>query len=620
MNASLPEFWQQASPCLKISLLEGSVGRQHCLSMASSTFALVKNPADQKSELNTARQILISAWEQDPLNGEIATNVLQICQGMLPPTFQKILHTVAENWHPTNKTNVQAILQKGDYEQSLNYLYKNRNSSPDNLFWAEQLWDLCFYENKLDELTEVLALLDGSLTPLKYYLQACIELAVFSNAQKTKNTQGCKNHLNAAIENLKLAEADLHTQHPAHPFEWLAPTELLAHCFCLQGQTQKAIQIWKQILSVRPWHTSLIQRLYSTVFHKALATPPTDAKTALLLYSYNKVKDLDAAISAFAPSAKYFSNISVLDNGSNDGTGEMLTAWQERLGKGLLNVISLPVNVGAPAARNWLRDTDAVKNSDLLIYLDDDALAYFYDYSSSSLTDDSVATRAWLCHLNTAMSIYPNASAYGLKIIDYNSPYLAQSVDLHLRAAGQRSPQEALQLAHAIALPEQEETQIQSGTLGIPAFSLTKVHDKNLSLTNLGQDSPDFGGFSYIKPCVSVTGCCHMFRSRDLLEHGGFNLSFSPSQYDDLERDLRQAANGRYACYNGQTGVYHLQRTGRGRKMSSAAYGSGLANHYKLNAHFDPDKLLKVLRFQFKLLENDLKQKIQALNDAWADL
>lgn len=105
-----------------------------------------------------------------------------------------------------------------------------------------------------------------------------------------------------------------------------------------------------------------------------------------------------------------------------------------------------------------------------------------------------------------------------------------------------------------------------------------------------------------------------MFRTAELLQGGGFSLSLSPSQYDDLEHDLRRAREGRMACYTGFLPVRHMKRSGKAVRMGAAQFGNGLGNRYKLSGMFDAAEVLAMRRREFEALERDLLRKLAALS------
>ncbi|MBQ4133810.1 MAG: glycosyltransferase, partial [Desulfovibrionaceae bacterium] len=379
---------------------------------------------------------------------------------------------------------------------------------------------------------------------------------------------------------------------------WLAPLMLKNHLLALLGEGAASREAGLAVLRARPWQISLGLKLYDQLFNQDTGKLPP-GKTTLLLYTWNKADDLERTFSALAPGAGLLHKIVALNNGSSDHTAAVLASWSEKLAN-RLEVISLPVNTGAPAARNWLRSSEAVSASDFAVFLDDDALLC------------GAETGRWLKAFGQAISAYPEAAAYGLKITDYASPHCCQSADLHVLC---RENGQALLPAAKTAEMIISGEQLSDYPPG-HSHSLNRAHERSFELVNPALGAADLGLFDYIRPCASVTGCCHLFRTEKLLTHGGFNLNFSPSQCDDAERDLRLAAEGHFACYSGLGNAWHLQRTGRGRKMSPAAYGSSIANHYKLSAHFDQGRVLQIMRHQFKILEQDILRKFEALEQA----
>ena len=64
------------------------------------------------------------------------------------------------------------------------------------------------------------------------------------------------------------------------------------------------------------------------------------------------------------------------------------------------------------------------------------------------------------------------------------------------------------------------------------------------------------GQFAYLRPCDSVTCCCHLLRTADIERTGGFDIRFLPSQYDDPERDLRVFLGGEVLLERGMEGHF----------------------------------------------------------------
>ncbi|HWR02434.1 MAG TPA: glycosyltransferase family 2 protein, partial [Humidesulfovibrio sp.] len=230
----------------------------------------------------------------------------------------------------------------------------------------------------------------------------------------------------------------------------------------------------------------------------------------------------------------------------------------------LFSTVRLPVNIGAPAARNWLLSLPEVRSREYLVFLDDDV----------SLPAD------WLGRLGAAAALYPEASVWGCRVVDEANPLVLQSVDyVPLAPRPQRAP------------------------------------DQLLALPTLHLGQPDFGQFCYLRPCVSVTGCCHMLRGAQVDATGGFDIRFSPSQYDDLERDLRVFAGGGQVVYQGHLAVRHKRRSGAAAERSQAEIGSAMGNMRKLEAKHGEARLAAISEQGEALLERDMERRFRLLED-----
>ena len=575
------------------ALAKGSVGAQHLMRASSALLG-----AAGAAQARLAGELLLAAWEANPLNGAIAAQVLRLEGGpcALAAPCRELVAFAADHWRaPDNISEQEALLRAGDYDALARRLEEGLSKERRNLYWLQQAWNLALADGRLPWFAERLAQHEYQQHPLLLFMQGCLLLAENSGDDAERQVKDGAAHALPVF-------ADLAKSHPAPqdagnaaPLYWAAPAEMQAHCLALLGEYPAAQRIWAEILARRPWHTNLALRLHdSTLPAPASTSTPTStqasimsrlaANTALLLYSFNKEADLAATLQAVAPSAALFRKVLVLDNGSSDQTAALLRAWQEKLGPAVFEPIFLPVNVGAPAARNWLAARPEALACEHVLYLDDDALVHM---------DAAPDPQAWLNHLAAAVERYPAAAAWGLKIRDHTLPWQAQSVDLHLEP----------NLADPAA-----------------SFDLTRAGNYPFAVSGLHAQVPDFGQFTYTRPCLSVTGCCHLLRTRDFKEHGGFNLVFSPSQYDDLERDLRLAAAGHHVCYHGHFSVRHLKRTGKGTQMSRAQYGNGLANSYKLAGRFTPEDLARLFAAQDTLLHDDLQRKLTRLSELWPDM
>lgn len=536
-----------------------------------------------------AGELLLAAWEADPLNGELAAQLLRLDGALytLTPVCRTVLSFAAAAWRlPPDAGKLEALAREGDYDALARRTEAGLASAPENLYWLREAWQLALADARLPWFEEHFSRYSHQQQPLLRFMQGCLLLVQGGGDDSDALVKAATAKALPLFEDLVIAAQAPESGGASRlPFlHWAAPAELYAHCLALTGQEGAAQKIWAREFSRRPWRVNLALRLYDSALSGSASVPGFAEDTALLLYSFNKEADLAATLAALAPSVRRFRKILVLDNGGTDGTAALLRAWEERLGADLFTPIFLPVNVGAPAARNWLAAHPEALACEYLLYLDDDALVS---------TEGAADPAAWLGHLALALERYPSASAWGLKIRDHALPWQAQSVDLHLDRAG--------------GGPDK-------------GFSLTSALGHPFAVSGLHAQGPDFGQFTYTRPCLSVTGCCHLFRTKEFQEQGGFNLVFSPSQYDDLERDLRLGLSGRHACYHGHFSVRHLKRTGKGNNMSRAQYGNGLANSYKLAGRFTAEELERLFAFQDDLLAADLQRKLTRLDELYPDL
>ncbi len=588
MSQSLAAYRSSLPLAAALALARGSVGAQHLMRTSSALLGSAGSPRAHGPELRLAGELLLAAWEANPLSGSVAAQVLRLEGGLykLTEPCREVVAFVADHWRvPQNAAKQEGFLRAGDYDSLARHIEEGLSKERRNLYWLQQAWSLALADGRLGWFAERLSLHEYQQHPLLLFVKGCLILAENSGNDSESPVQA------GAAAALPLFK-DLAAAHPAPErndnaacLHWSAPAEMSAHCLALLGELPEARRTWAEILVRRPWHSNLALRLHDSVLPvKPAAAARLPGDTALLLYSFNKGPDLAATLEAAAPSASLFRKILVLDNGSSDETAALLRTWRDKLGPDLFEPIFLPVNVGAPAARNWLALRPEATACEYLLYLDDDALVQ---------GEASPDPHAWLRHLARAVEHYPQAAAWGLKIRDYALPWQAQSVDLHLEpnAPDQAAP-----------------------------FALTSALTYPFAVSGLHAQVQDCGQFAYTRPCVSVTGCCHLLRNLDFKEHGGFNLVFSPSQYDDLERDLRLAAAGRHVCYHGHFSVRHLKRTGKGAQMSRAQYGNGLANSYKLAGCFTPEELSRLFAFQDGLLRDDLQRKLARLDELWPDL
>lgn len=232
-----------------------------------------------------------------------------------------------------------------------------------------------------------------------------------------------------------------------------------------------------------------------------------EKKVAIYLYSYNKAKTLKATLASLAGSNIGQASVTVLLNGCTDDS-LAVTEWAKKVfPKNQFTVIPLHVNIGAPAARNWLINLPSTWENDYVAFLDDDV--------------DVPAD--WLEWFLTVAESDPKIGVVGSKIVFPGRPAKLQYLFRYVSVA----VNELLRLS---------------------------VHAPDNQFDN--------GCYDFIRETRSVMGCLHLFRTEALRRVPDFDLRFSPSQVDDIDHDLCLCLEGYRVMYCGLVTCVHHQSSG----------------------------------------------------------
>lgn len=313
--------------------------------------------------------------------------------------------------------------------------------------------------------------------------------------------------------------------------------------------------LWKRL----PWHVNLLLKTHSLA-RRDEPLPKAGPDVAVALYTWNKAELFAATLEHLAQSELGQARLTLLDNGSSDATPEVVRRAGDLFGEERLTRVRLPVNVGAPPARNWILSLPEVRDCSAVAFVDDDALV----------------PKDWLGRLLRGVRECPEAGAIGGRVLYVQEPRALQMTDLHLLppSAGDR-----------------------------------------LSLLNNALGEPDLGLHDYRRPALSVTGCCHLLTRRGLDAVGGFNVGYNPSQLDDLDRDLRLWLAGVPVWYDGGMEVRHHRRSGPGATMSGRAGANALGNRLKLEANFGDAEIASLRRANEAAVWDDLTAKAAELEE-----
>lgn len=558
LTKSLASAWLGLPEALRQRLGLASTGWRHLARCGRECLGLARNARDDAARarlLALAADLFLRAWGENPLCGPLAAEILAHADLPLPHASRAALYAVAENWRePGDKEGgtayFQRLLARGDPDRLAQFLAGQIARDPAGLFWRAKALDL-----DLDALAlNALESLPG-LAPVARSLQA---QAAFLRG----DAQRCLDGL-ASLDDV------------FGPAFGPARTGL---ALLRAGDEAAALPHLRAALILAPWQASLalVAADAATGMRSALAPPPGPA--LVLLHTRDNAAQLDATLGELFASDLCGARVAVLDQGSTDETAQVLAAWRERAGEGLL-CIGLPVDIGAPAARNWLCALPEAKSAASLALVDDDIL----------LPPD------WLQRLGAALAAFPDAGAAGCSVAAHEAPQRLHS------AAGQLViPPEAA--------PDRPDLDFQSLT------------PNPLGLCDAHSQGPDWSLFEHLGPCASVSGRCLLVRRADLdapfAQGGGFSLALGPTGTDgpegsaDFERDLRRLIAGGFAAHQGHLRVLRRGVVDPSPDMVSNAQG----NRYKLQTMHPREEIAGLLTAQALRLGEAVDQALGVLD------
>ncbi|UJX39562.1 glycosyltransferase [Desulfovibrio sp. JY] len=490
-----------------------------------------------------ADALALAVWQDAPLWPEAAAVLAtrNASRTFLPPeTTHLAAQVAAYAGKSVPEPYFERLAARRETARMLAYLLTRHGKSPDDPGLAHRIACLAPMVGQFDEAVDVLAALPEPLAPLGR--QAAGELALLAGRAGAAAT---------------LFQGTLPTP---------AVDKRLAEALVAAGNREGGLAALSRAVSARPFDALGLARLHDLAVGFDWRTVPLPGSVAVLVYSYNNARLLERTLDALSRTDWTFAadgaRLTVLDNGSGDDTAALLRGWRERLA-GRLDVVALPVNIGAPAARNWLAALPGTRSAGFVAFLDDDALP----------------PPDWLGRFGAAVAAHPGAGVWGAMIRGIGSPHFVQSADTHL----------------------------------LPTPRLQGEWGRGFDLARPWLATADDGAYGVCRPCASVTGCCHLFRASVLADLGGFDLRFSPTQYDDLDMDLRQLLAGRPAVCQGHLRVVHAKATGAASGQGGGQYGSGFANQFKLHHKYDDGQFAAAAETAFAALAGDCAAKAEAL-------
>lgn len=253
----------------------------------------------------------------------------------------------------------------------------------------------------------------------------------------------------------------------------------------------------------------------------------------IYIYSHDKADSLAKTLESLARCDIGKAAIKILLNGCTDDSLAVAERARELFPENPFDLISLQVNVGAPAARNWLIAEPSTRQADYTCFLDDDV----------------EPSEDFLSHFLSVAVANPEAGVVGCKTLSPGTP----------------APFQYLYRNVSVAKPGMLRL-----SLGVPSGQF----DNNL--------------YDFTRETENVMGCCHMFSRQALVDVPLFDLRFSPSQMDDIAHDLDLRLKGYKVVYCGLASCVHDQRTGNKRDTYGDAlrFGNVAGNDVKFYYRF----------------------------------
>ncbi|WP_319764935.1 glycosyltransferase family 2 protein [Maridesulfovibrio sp.] len=518
----------------EISHQNGLINVFKQLSSATAPFA----------EISAGLSMLV--WQQNPLNRSAAEKCMQLNASACPEALSRILHSLTSRTVPDIPLeDLDELLQAGDQALVVRHLFPLLRGQ-DGLSWLTHSWETLLRMGNAELPRTALDLInwDDDFYQLQQRLKVQYNFLYGS--------------IDEAMHELHKLDYDIWSL-------WMdyMEAELLLRSGRTEEGTQKLAGLWKENI----WNLNWGQKLHSLLnpISTERALDESD-QVAILLYSWNNGELIKNTLKNVADSNIGNARIFALNNGSDDSTGQVINEAKGLFRQGCYDGTHLPVNVGAPAARNWLLAKPEVRKGKWAVFLDDD-----------------VELEAnWLEELLATAQKYNNPGAVGCRITSTATPRSLQSADYHLFPPGDGV------------------SQIEGLTEWIKIFDSCR-------------NGLDYGQFSYTRPAIHVSGCCHMLNMKAVHECGDFDVRFNPTQFDDLERDLRASLGGFDHIYAGQLRIGHIQHSSLAKASNVRSMAQVFGNKIKLESKYSEHDLHTLFGKDLTMLWQDVERKWKEL-------
>ncbi|NDV22691.1 glycosyltransferase family 2 protein [Desulfovibrio sp. JC022] len=490
--------------------------------------------------------LALLAWQQNPLDRAAAIRCMSLNDSSCPPALISILQTLINS--PASDIPLQDLdnlLQAGDQALIIRHLFPLLRG-PDGLSWLTHAWDTLLRMGNAELPRTALDLVNwnDNLIQLKQRLKTQYNFLYGSPEETFKDLEGLDHNIWSLWQNYMRSELLLRS-----------------------GQTEEGTDLLAGLWKNNIWNLNWGQKLHGLLnpIETSNALNRSD-EVAILLYSWNNGQLIENTLKNVAASNIGNARIFALNNGSDDSTGQVINEAQYLFKKGHYKPIHLQVNVGAPAARNWLLAEPEVRKAKWAVFLDDDV----------ELEPN------WLEELLATAQAYNNPGAVGCRITSTGTPRSLQSADYHLFPPG-------------------------NGTSQIEGLT------EHLMVFDSCRNGFDYGQFSYTRPAMHVSGCCHMLNMEAIHQCGDFDVRFNPTQFDDLERDLRATLGGYEHVYAGQLRIGHIQHSSLAKASNVRSMAQVFGNKIKLESKYSEHDLSVLFGKDMAMLWQDVDRKWKKL-------
>ncbi len=333
-------------------------------------------------------------------------------------------------------------------------------------------------------------------------------------------------------------DVDLARRLAARAPETFLGLNLAAEAALALGDRDAARECFLRSLALEPCQPYLVNRLDELDQPAADPSLVRRHRVSVLFYTFNKLAVTLETLASLLASDIGETRVALLNNGSTAFGAEEFAAGVARTSQGrVVELVQLPVNIGAPAARNWLWSLESSQGAEYVAFLDDDVLL----------------PRDWLSLYLQDMVERPGTVVVGPKGVNPGRIPTIQYVYRFFQETGRHK----------------------------------------IRFSNNAPMAMDLGQFDYRRPCLSVMGCCHLF-DRTACERLGvppFDIRFSPSQGDDLEHGIQVWLIGGEALYDDRVRVVHRQDAGRQGPLTEAGWGHVWGNHMKMELKLSESEL-----------------------------